>query len=289
MIRSSILIVVLTLGFFSLKASADSFLPQVNQIQSSTQDFRSRLHTKLVDAPYTQDDIETEIVFGRELASKILAKIPPLKSDERNLYVNKVGKSVAEYSGRSELDYHFIILDTDSINAFAAPGGYVFITKGALDNMQDEAELAAVIGHEMGHIEYRHYVKKVNLRSAKGDGESALMEVISGGGRAASQAFNEALDQMMEVLFETGLQSKKDEYEADQASVYLLANSGYDPAALRRYFTRISKIESQQVEGLSNTHPPIHDRIEELRTLLYQNDFSNINLPRLQDRFNENR
>ncbi len=258
-----------------------------NGMSQPEDNFHKRLFATIPDAPYTEDDIATEILFGRELASKVLGKYPPVKNDQLNAYVNKVGQVVAQMSERSELKYRFIVLDTDIINAFAAPGGYIFITKGALNNIEDESELAAILAHEIGHVELRHYVKKVKLRSAKGSAEDGLGAILSGGGRAATQAFNEALDETMEILFNKGLQSKKDEFEADRTSVFLLANAGYDPTALMRYFNRIEKNQSEQVQILSETHPPLTERINEMDTLIEQNGLSNINLAKLQERFNE--
>lgn len=258
-----------------------------NGMSQPDQNFHKRLFATIPDAPYTEDDIATEILFGRELASKVLGKYPPVKNDQLNAYVNKVGQVVAQMSERSELQYRFIVLDTDIINAFAAPGGYVFITKGALNNIEDESELAAILAHEIGHVELRHYVKKVKLRSAKGNAEDGLGAILSGGGRAATQAFNEALDETMEILFNKGLQSKKDEFEADRTSVFLLANAGYDPTALMRYFNRIEKNQSDQIQILAETHPPLTERINEMDTLIQQNGLSNINLAKLQERFNE--
>lgn len=258
-----------------------------NGMSQPDDNFHKRLFATIPDAPYTEDDIATEILFGRELASKVLGKYPPVKNDQLNAYVNKVGQVVAQMSERSELKYRFIVLDTDIINAFAAPGGYIFITKGALNNIEDESELAAILAHEIGHVELRHYVKKVKLRSSKGSAEDGLGAILSGGGRAATQAFNEALDETMEILFNKGLQSKKDEFEADQTSVFLLANAGYDPTALMRYFNRIEKNQSEQVQILSETHPPLTERINEMDTLIEQNGLSNINLATLQERFNE--
>ena len=268
---------------------AKTFEAAKTQEEITAAHYHARLHTQIPEAPYSQDDVETEIVFGRELASKILGKYPPLKNDKLNGYVNKVGQVVAQHSERPELDYHFVVLDTDIINAFAAPGGYIFITKGTLDHIHDESELAAIIAHEIGHVELRHYVKKVGLRSQKGNAEEGLGAILSGGDRAAMQAFNEALDATMEILFTKGLQSKKDEYEADQTSVFLLANSGYDPSALKRYFSRILKIHSADTKILAETHPPLTDRMTEITTLMEQNGLNDLNQAKLQERFNENK
>lgn len=270
-------------------AQAETFSPQAAEKAKTVQEQRARLHTTIPEAPYSVDDVETEIVFGREVAAKVLGKFPPLKNNKLNDYVNKVGKTLAQNSDRSELDYRFMVLDSTIINAFAAPGGYVFVTKGALDEMTDEAELAGVLGHEIGHVEKRHYVKKVKLRSSKGSAEGGLNEILSGGGRAATQAFNAALDETMEILFTKGLQSKKDEFEADQVGVFLLANAGYDPEALKRYFERIKPIKNAKTQTLEDTHPPLAERIQQMQTLMEQNGLTNLKQAKLQERFNENK
>lgn len=256
---------------------------------TSVAQFHARLNTQITEAPYSADDVETEMVFGRELASKILGKYAPVQNDKLNAYVNKVGQLIAQQSDRPELTYHFIVLDTDIINAFAAPGGYIFITQGAINQVQDEAELAAIIAHEMGHIELRHYVKKVGLRSQKTNAEEGLGAILAGGDRAAMQALSEALDATMEILFTKGLQSKKDEYEADQTSVFLLANAGYDPSALKRYFSRIADINNSNTQTLAETHPPLADRITEITHLMEQNGLNDLNQATLKERFNENK
>lgn len=268
---------------------AKTFEAAQTQEEITAAHYHARLHTQIPEAPYSQDDVETEIVFGRELASKILGKYPPVQNDKLNAYVNKVGQVIAQHSERPELDYHFVVLDTNIINAFAAPGGYIFITQGAIDHIKDESELAAIIAHEVGHIELRHYVKKVGLRSQKGNAEEGLGAILSGGDRAAMQAFNEALDATMEILFTKGLQSKKDEYQADQTSVFLLANAGYDPSALKRYFSRIANIHSASTETLAETHPPLADRMTEITTLMDTNGLNDLNQATLQERFNENK
>lgn len=262
--------------------------PSASQPNTHT-DARLRLNHNYPEPPYTQDDIEAEITFGREVASKVLGKFPALKDDALNSYVNKVGKTLAQNSNRTELNYHFVVLDSDIINAFAAPGGYIFITKGALDQAKDEAELAGILGHEIGHIEKRHYVKRVGIRSQKGNADEGLNAILSTGGLSAAQAFNEAVNQTMEILFEKGLQSKKDEYEADEVSVWLLANTGYDPTALKRYFERVKTIHTPATEILEETHPPMEDRIAKLNTIIEQNGLSGLQQAKLQERFNENK
>lgn len=266
-----------------------SFLGHSAYLQASEENPRQRLFQLAPEPVYTQDDIEAEVAFGRELASKILGKYPVTQNKAQMTYVNKVGQNLAIHSQRTEIVYHFAILDTPIINAFAAPGGYIFITQGALDQAQDEAELAAILGHEFGHIEERHYVKQVGLRSNKGTAESGLTAALSGGGAAAAKAFNEAVNETMEILFTKGLKSKEDEYQADAHSVWLLTNTGYDPSALKRYFERIQSVHTPNTQTLAQTHPPMDKRIAKLNQLLQENELDQLNYARLQERFNENR
>jgi len=195
---------------------------------------------------------------------------------------------LVQFSARPELTYYFIVMDTPDINAYAAPGGYVFITKGALEQVKNEAELAAILAHEMGHIEERHYVKAIGLRSQKGDTEDGLGAILSGGGAAAATAFSQAVGQAMEILFEKGLQSKKDEFEADEASVWLLVNAGYHPSALMDYFERIRAVKNQQTQVLSDTHPPMDERITRLNNIVNEHGLNNLRLATLEERLNEN-
>lgn len=268
---------------------AQTYKNSVKADTSNPSYYHQRIYEKIPEPAYSKDDVDTEVVFGRELAAKILGKYPPLKDKKLNEYVNKVGEVIAQQSDRPELTYHFIVVNTDIINAFSAPGGYVFITKGAIDQMDDESELAAVIAHEIGHIELRHYVKKVGLRSTKGKAEDDLSAILSGGDRAAMQAFNEALDETMEILFNKGLQSKKDEFGADQTAVFLLANAGYDPTALERYFKKIEHIHNNETEILAETHPPLDERITKMDQLLKQNGMDTLKLAKLKERFDESK
>ncbi|WP_052501434.1 M48 family metalloprotease [Thiomicrospira microaerophila] len=251
--------------------------------------FRQRAFTDIVEPEYTADDIQAEIIFGRELASKILGRYPVLRDDKLNDYVSHVGHTLAQFSQRPELTYYFIVLNTDEINAYAAPGGYVFITKGALNKAQNEAQLAAILAHEMGHIEARHYVRAIGLRGTNANADNSLTAILSGGGNAAVVAFNQAVSQAMEILFEKGLQSKQDEFEADAASVWLLVNAGYQPSALADYFVMLSGTPNNQTQVLSNTHPPMNERITELQNILNEHGLDGLRLATLEERLNEHR
>lgn len=268
--------------FISSVANERSLLIE-KQIQQ-----RERLNTNYPEPAYSKDDIEAEIIFGRELATKITGKYPALKNDKLNQYVNKVGQLVAQSSSRSELNYRFLIIKSTEINAFAAPGGYVFITTAALEQVKDESELAGILAHEIAHIEKRHYVKRVGIRSNKLNPEQGFTAILTGGRLSAVQAFQDAIDETLEILFETGLQSHEDEHDADATSVWLLANTGYDPAALSRYFKRISKLGAN-TKTIKNTHPSLTTRFSKMNQLLKSNQLDKLQQAKLEERYNENK
>ncbi len=132
--------------------------------EESGDDFRIRLSTK--PELLSKDDVLAEIQFGREMASRVLGRYGLYDNESVTRYVNLVASVVALNSGRPEIKFQVAILKTDTINAYAAPGGYIFITRGALMQMHDEAELAAVIAHEMGHITGKHIVKELNIHAS---------------------------------------------------------------------------------------------------------------------------
>lgn len=249
---------------------------------------RERLNSSSAEPAYSRDDIEAEIIFGKDLASKIAGKFKIIKDDNLNKYVNKVGQLVARSSVRSELSYRFMVIQSDDINAFAVPGGYVFITTGALNQVKDESELAGILAHEIAHIEKRHYVKQVGIRSNKASPEQGFTAILTGGGASSVQAFQEAIGETLEILFNKGLQSHKDEFEADATGIWLATNTGYDPTALSRYFKRIAKLDGQ-VKTLKATHPSLEIRANKMDKLLKQHQLDKLQQPTLEERFNANK
>ncbi len=208
----------------------------------------------------TSDDVTEEIRFGREVAARLIGRYGLYTSDPLTKYLNLVGLSLAANSNRPELKYHFAVLNTSEINAYAAPGGYIFVTKGAIDKMQDESELAGVIAHEMGHINGKHVVKELDIKAAEGSAVSGLARLIGGGTESARIAFSKAVDKAMDTLFTTGYK-REDEIQADKGSVMLCAVTGYDPTGLVRYFERIKAAKGKTTEVLDKTHPAYETRI----------------------------
>lgn len=212
----------------------------------------------------TRSDITEEVRFGREVAARILGRLPLYDNPEITKYVNLVGQSVVMNTGRTELEFRFAVLDTGDINAYAAPGGYIFITKGALEKAQDEAELAGVLAHEIAHVTERHIVKELNIHGAEDSAVSGLARLIGGASDTAKVAFFQAAEKALEILFRDGYK-REDEVQADKNAAAFTAITGYDPAALARYLERISTLKGKQTEVLDKTHPPTDARIVQIK------------------------
>jgi predicted Zn-dependent protease len=251
-------------------------------MSAEDQAWRQRISAGPVEM--TSDDVTEEIRFGREVAARLIGRYGLYNSDPLTKYVNLVGLSLAANSNRPELKYYFAVLNTSEINAYAAPGGYIFITKGAIDKMQDESELAGVIAHEMGHINGKHVVKELDIKATEGSAAAGLARLIGGGTESARLAFSKAVDQAMDTLFKTGYK-REDEIQADKGAVMLCAVAGYDPAGLIRYFERLSAAKGKSTEVLDKTHPAYDARIILLKDTITSAGIDSAALKTYKDRF----
>lgn len=254
---------------------------------AAAENFRQRVNVNLFDSDLAAADVSAEITFGREVAAHVLGRYPLYINPELTRYVNLVGLSVASQASRPELSFYFAVLDTDEINAYTAPGGYVFVTRGALRMMEDEAELAGVLAHEIAHVTQKHIVNALNIRGTERSAGAALAHMIGAVNNTTRTAFSQAIDHAMSMLFEEGI-AKEAEFESDQVGTLFLTNAGYDPNGLYRYLNRIKSAKGESLAVLSKTHPPLETRLTSLR------DFSNAEklLPlesqRLKKRFDMN-
>lgn len=233
----------------------------------------------------TEEDVDAEVRFGQSISARILGQFPLIGNQSLNTYVNLVGKSLAMHSSRDDIHFRFAILDTDFINAYSAPGGYVFITKGAIDAMQDEAELAAVLAHEIAHITEKHIVKEFKIKG-KEKGATAGVSRLIGSSKGSAQAiFSKAVDNAVNKLFDEGFK-QKDELSSDHVALLILANTGYDPTALARYLKRIkSTAYKPHDSNQKTTHPPTDKRIQTLKELTEQENLQALNFPKAKSRF----
>ena len=215
----------------------------------------------------TAGDISAEVAFGRAIAARILGKYKAYDNPALIKYVNLVGQSLARSTNRPELDYRLTILDTSEVNAYAAPGGYVFITKGALLLMKDESELAGVLAHEIAHVTEKHVVKELKIKGVDDSVSSALARVVGGSSESARAAFSQAVEKGVEMIFKDGY-NRADEMQADKTAIIVSALSGYDPASLARYLERISTLKEKARDPSDQTHPTFTARIAQINEVI---------------------
>ena len=230
---------------------------------------------------------EKEIDFGRGVAAKILGKYPIFKDEEKVNYVSQIGTGISAQLGRPELRYYFGILDTEDINAYAAPGGYIFVTTGALKLMSNEAQLAGVLAHELAHINQKHIVKQLNLQSSDRSLTSGIAQILGGATLSAKIALERLNDLAFKMLMEEGL-SKKDEADADQKALEMLISTGYDPQSYLDYLLSIKPhLEQGQAKVLSKTHPTIDTRIKLLSEFISKHELDLIQGKKNEKRFKQ--
>lgn len=246
------------------------------------ENFRPRL-SSLQEPVLSAADLTAEVEFGRRVAAAILGRYEGLDDEAVQRYVNLVGNTLALSARRPELDYYFYVLESSQINAYAAPGGYVFITSAALALMRDEAELAAVLAHEIAHVDQRHIVRALDIGAT--ENSAGLSQLLGGASETTRVVFSQAVDQALNILFEEGLQVA-DELEADNQAVFMLAAAGYDPGALSRFLTRMADGQTEALAQVHSTHPPFNHRLSELDSLMLASGLTEMRQARMTDRFN---
>ncbi len=210
---------------------------------------------------------EEEFWLGRAVAGHILSVYPPSTDLALNQYVAKVGLAVSKFSGRPETfgGYSFQLLESDEINALSAPGGYIFITTGLLRKLENEDELAAVLAHEIAHIQAKHGLAAIK-KAEKSKGTMMGGEVVgalncSQVTHVLSAAFEAAVDDIVNTLLIKGY-SRDQEFEADKIAQQILKDSGYNTAGLGNALEELNTTQSGG--GWFSTHPSPQDRLNEL-------------------------
>jgi len=204
---------------------------------------------------------QQEIQMGRQADQQIVQQLGLYPDDELQRYVQSVGMKLARESERPELPWTFRVVDDPTVNAFALPGGYIYLTRGILTHLDNEAEMASVLGHEIGHVTARHSVERLS--------KAQLAQIGLGIGMILSPEFRNYGD-----LAQTGLSllflkyGRDDERQADDLGVRYLASEGYDPRQMPRVFETLERVS--QAEGAGrvpswlSTHPDPGSRAERI-------------------------
>jgi predicted Zn-dependent protease len=203
---------------------------------------------------------EQENRIGKQISGDLLGAVPLVRDDKLQRYVNQVGNWVALQSGSKGLVWHFGVLDTEDINAFAAPGGYVFVTKGLYRRLNSEAELAGVLGHEIAHVTQRHHLKVLKQSSLIG----ALGQVAGSQVKSSDQVVQNLIGNGAEMMAR-GL-DKSAEFEADRIGMVYAARAGYTPWGLPDVLQDLAALpaKDERTSLLYKTHPHPADRLAAL-------------------------
>ena len=203
---------------------------------------------------------EEEIALGREITGSLLGAAPLVKDEALQKYVNQVGRWVANQSERADLPWKFGVIDSADLNAFAAPGGYVLLTKGLYQKMQSEAQLAGVLGHEIAHIVKKHQLKVLQKQQLLGYGASRLSGLFGKKDKLAKKALNTGAE-----ISARGL-DKDAEFEADRMGLTLAYRAGYDAYGLPDVLQTIGQTNKSDssVALLFKTHPSPDERLAKL-------------------------
>lgn len=210
---------------------------------------------------------EQEIEQGRSYHAEIIKAYGVYDDPELQKYVNRIGQKLAAKSHRAHLEFHFTVLDSPDINAFALPGGYIYITRGIMAYLDSEAELAGVLGHEIGHVTARH-----SVRQQAGQMATGLLSVLIGA--ATGYAELGSLSQQLSVGLLRGY-GREHELEADRLGAEYLHATGYDPDNMLEvigvlkdqevYERKLAKKENRPANiyhGVYSTHPKNDDRLQ---------------------------
>ena len=223
--------------------------------------------SEAVRSTFSEITEQEEYYIGRAVAALILARYKAVENAALTSYVNTCGKAISYASDRPETygGYHFLVLDTDEVNALAAPGGFIFVTKGLLKLCKDEEMMASILAHEIGHVAAKHglqSIKKSRLVDAfKILGTEAATRYGSKQLAELTGIFENVLGDIVESLVEKGY-DRKYEYEADKLGVKFAAATGYDPNGMARFLkTMTGGPASGGAKGWFKTHPSAEDRL----------------------------
>lgn len=205
--------------------------------------------------------------MGQEQAAQVDQQLPILQDATINAYVNSLGQEIAKTTSRADLDWHFSVVNTDEVNAFALPGGFIYVNRGVLERASNESELAAVIGHEIQHVVLRHSVKQMEQMQGANVGAALLCTLTAvcnnGLGQAAIQVGGTAVFAKF---------SRTDEVQADEGGFQNVIHAGINPTGMLTFFQKLLAEEQRNGGGNASSwfadHPGTEDRINDIQRLL---------------------
>jgi beta-barrel assembly-enhancing protease len=200
-----------------------------------------------------------EKAMGESVAMAVTTRYPIVRDEKLNQYVTLVGLTLASSSPRPDTNWLFAVVDTDEVNAFSGPNGYVMVTRGAIKQMQDESELAGVLAHEMTHVLDKHGLKAVQ-RAGFADAGATLAK-----GTRETAAFGQFANGLVDTVLVKGY-GREEEDQADAGAVNLLMATGYDPAGYLHFIERMAQQQGgRSASPVFSTHPGAAERAGKIR------------------------
>ena len=216
---------------------------------------------------------EQEYYIGRAVGATILKTYKPYDNSKANRYLNVLGKTLSSYSDMPETfaGYHFLILDTSEINAFAAPGGFIFVSRGLLRCCKSEDAFAAVLAHEIGHVQSQHGLQAIKKSRVTTAVTTTVAEgAKSFGGEQLAQlttAFEGSISDIASTMVNSGY-ARKFETQADLAAVTIMKRVGYNPNGLKEMLLVMETHLKSDKRGFASTHPDPKVRIKDIEAVL---------------------
>jgi predicted Zn-dependent protease len=224
----------------------------------------------LLSCSVSQDQ---EVALGRRNAEEINAQLPIVTDPAISGYIQNLGGSIAKTTSRADLDWHFYVVDTKQVNAFALPGGYVYVNRGLIESTDKLDELAGTLGHEIGHVIQRHTVKQMQTAKKANAGVAVVCSLTS----ICHNGLAQAAVQVGGTAF-FAKHSRLDELEADSEGVVNVTRAGYDPQGIPDLFQVLLKERQYRptaVEGWFASHPIEETRIVRAKELIAQMKLDN--------------
>jgi beta-barrel assembly-enhancing protease len=214
---------------------------------------------------------QQEVEMGAQYSQQINAQLPIVGDPELNRYINVLGDSIARLTGRDDItDWHFYIVDSKEVNAFAVPGGYIYVNRGLIERTQRMDQLAGVLGHEIGHVVRRHSIKQMQQQQGANIGVTLACILTSVCNSQAGQAAIQVGGTAIFACF-----SRQDENEADEEGVKNVIRAGISPQGIPEMFQILINERSSNpsgVEGWFATHPLEEDRIAATQQMIAKYD-----------------
>jgi predicted Zn-dependent protease len=248
--------------------------------------------SKAVAKTFADITPEQEYYIGRAVAATVLHTYKPYRNKAANRYLNLLGQTLASASDKPETfgGYHFLVLDSDEINAFAAPGGFIFISRGMLRLCKNEDDLASVLAHEIGHVQNEHGLKAIKssrltsaltilaAEGAKSFGGKELAEL--------TEAFEGSISDITSTMMNSGY-ARSAEREADESAIVIVKRVGYNPNGLVEMLTEMKKRLKPGGHDFAQTHPDPNDRIKDIEEILGR--YTTVSVPAVRrERFERN-